>query len=115
MEMEQKQTNCEEEGKQSCSIVLNLASTHFFCLAKAPLITKMVGVAIKQVEDEKKNIRSRWKFKTQLVFISSTTTSFGNKDDRRGKKPQQNSNFGKACSNFLFRLATSSFTIKQQH
>jgi hypothetical protein len=33
---------------------MNLASTHFFCLAKAPLITKMAGVAIKQMEDEKK-------------------------------------------------------------
>jgi hypothetical protein len=29
MEMEQQQTNCQEEGKQKCSNVLNLTSTHF--------------------------------------------------------------------------------------
>jgi len=34
--------------------LLNLISTHFFCLTKAPLITKMARIAIKQMEDEKK-------------------------------------------------------------
>jgi hypothetical protein len=90
MEMKQQQTNCQEEGKQNCSNVLNLASTHFFCLVRTPLIIEMVGVTITQMEDEKKNIRSRWKFKNQLVFISSTTTPFGSKDDRRGKRTQKN-------------------------
>ncbi len=76
MEMEQQQKNCQEEGKQNCSNVLNLTSTHFFCLARAPLITEMARVAIKQMEDEKIN-KYQWKFKSQLVFISSTITPFG--------------------------------------
>jgi hypothetical protein len=33
--MEQQQTIFQEEGKQKCSNVLNLASTHFFSLARA--------------------------------------------------------------------------------
>jgi hypothetical protein len=48
----------------------------------------MEKVAIKQMEDEKKR-KSRWKFKSQLVFISSTTTPFDSKDDRRGKRTQK--------------------------
>jgi hypothetical protein len=61
VELEQHQTNC-QEGKQNCSNVLNLASTYFFCLAKALLIIEMVRVTIKKMEDENKNIKSQWKF-----------------------------------------------------
>jgi len=68
MEMEQQQTNCEEEGKQNCSNVLNLASTHFFCLARAPLITKMAWVAIKQVEDEEKKHKKSMEVQEPIGF-----------------------------------------------
>jgi hypothetical protein len=47
-----------------------------FLLGQSPLITEMARVAIKQMEDEKIN-KYQWKFKSQLVFISSTITPFG--------------------------------------
>jgi hypothetical protein len=50
--------------KKNCLNVLNLASTHFFCLAKALLIIEMARVTIKQMEDENENIKSQWKFKS---------------------------------------------------
>jgi hypothetical protein len=39
-----------------------------------------------KTKDEKKNIKNQWKLKSQLVLISSTTTLFGSRDDRRGKR-----------------------------
>jgi hypothetical protein len=112
MEMEQQQTNCQEEGKQNCSNVLNLTSTHFFCLAKAPLIIKMARMAIKQMEDEKKDIINQWNLKSQLLFISSTTTLFSNRDDRKGKRTQKKySNFVKAI--LVFKLTAAFSTIEQ--
>jgi hypothetical protein len=58
MEMEQQQTNCQEEGKQKCSNVLNLASTHFFHLVGAPLIAKMARVAINKRRMKKRHKKS---------------------------------------------------------
>jgi hypothetical protein len=57
-EMEQQQTNCQEEGKQKCSNVLNLASTHFFNLVGAPLIAKMGRVAINKSKMKKRHKKS---------------------------------------------------------
>jgi hypothetical protein len=55
MEMEQQQTNYQEEGKQKCSNVLYLTSTHFFSLTRAPLIAKMARVAINKRRMKKKH------------------------------------------------------------
>jgi hypothetical protein len=41
-------------GKQKCSNVLNLASIHFFSLARAPLIAKMARIAINKRRMKKK-------------------------------------------------------------
>ncbi len=60
----------------------------------------------------KKDIKSQWKLKSQLVLISSTTTPFSSRDDRKGKKTQKiYSNFVKAI--FVFKLATASSIIGQ--
>jgi hypothetical protein len=83
MEMEQQQTNYQEEGKQKCSNVLNFTSTHFFSLTRAPLIAKMARVAI-----DKRRMKKRQKICGSLsrhVLFSSTTYSFGNKDDGKGE------------------------------
>jgi PIN domain nuclease of toxin-antitoxin system len=84
MEMEQQQTNCQEEGKQKCSNVLNFTSTHFFSLTRAPLIAKMARIAI-----NKRRMKKRQKIcgsLSQHVLFNSTIDSFGNKDDRRGER-----------------------------
>jgi hypothetical protein len=45
-------------GKTNHSNVLNLASTHFFSLAKAPLIAKMARVAINKRRMKKRHKKS---------------------------------------------------------
>jgi hypothetical protein len=58
MEMEQQEKNCQEEGKQDCSNVLNLASTHLFSFARALLIAKMTRVAINKRRMKKRHRKS---------------------------------------------------------
>jgi hypothetical protein len=85
--MEQQQTNCQEEGKQKCSNVLNLTSTHFLVWPE-PFDSKDGKSNNKQKEDEKKRQKICGSL-SQLVILSSTTYSFSNKDDERGKRNQK--------------------------
>jgi hypothetical protein len=48
----------------------------------------MVGVAINKRKMKKGHEKSR--SLSQLILLSSTTASFGNRDDTRGKRNQKN-------------------------
>jgi hypothetical protein len=82
--------------------------TLLFYLDYSPFDSKGGKSSNKQKDDEKKRQKICGSL-SQPVLLSSTTYSFGNKDDRKY------SNFVKACANFLFRSAATFSTIKQQY
>jgi hypothetical protein len=112
MEIEQ-QTNCQEERKQKCSNVLNLASTHFFNLVRAPLIAKMAKLAINK-RRMKKRQKKVYGSLSQLVLFNSTKTSFGSRNDKREKKPKKFKFCDSLCplrSHNLFHNRTSTLAM----
>ncbi len=90
VEMEQQQTNRQEEGKQNCSNVLNLTSTHFFCLAKTPLIIDMAIITIKQMEDEKKTLKVNGNSRANWFSLVQPQPLLAIEMIGRGKEPKKN-------------------------
>ncbi len=84
-------------------------------LDQSPFDSKDDKSSNKQKEDEKKRQKICGSL-SQPVLLSSTTNSFGNKDDRRGeKKLNKYSSFVKACVDFFFRSTATSSTIEEQY
>ncbi len=60
----------------------------FFLLGQSPLDNRD-GKSSNKTNGRWKKKKSRWQFKSQLVFTSSTTTPFGNEDYRGMKRTQK--------------------------